>query len=198
MKRAVLFVLFACFACGTSSTRPPPAPASAAPAPASALPAPNEPVPADRAACTKAHEDGRYETASQCFRALYAQSKDATCLLLLGRSLEMSRDLTHAVDAYSEYVATDGADANERKATEMRIRVLKEKIAVAHGAEALYDHARRLEEEGRWGEAASAYQRYLFAKGDSLSYIDRSSMELRITQLREKAATSRPAESPRR
>lgn len=64
--------------------------------------------------------------------------------------------------------------------------------------EQLYAKGEQLEKEGRWEEAANAYQKYVFAMGDALTYIDRSSMELRIKQLREKAATSPPAESRRR
>lgn len=60
------------------------------------------------------------------------------------------------------------------------------RLAVAQSADLLYEHAESLEKEGLWEEAASAYQRYLFAKGDSLSYIRRSSLEVRIKQLREK------------
>jgi hypothetical protein len=57
--------------------------------------------------------------------------------------------------------------------------------------ERLYARGAELEKEGRWEEAANVYQKYVFAMGDALSYIDRSSMELRVKQLREKAATSR-------
>lgn len=60
--------------------------------------------------------------------------------------------------------------------------------------EQLYAEGAALEKAGRWEDAANTYQKYVFAMGDALSYIDRSSMELRIEQLREKAATSRPAE----
>ena len=60
--------------------------------------------------------------------------------------------------------------------------------------EQLYAKGAELEKAGKWEEAANTYQKYVFAMGDALSYMDRSSMELRIKQLREKAATSRPAE----
>ena len=64
--------------------------------------------------------------------------------------------------------------------------------------EQLYAKGEQLEKEGRWEEAANTYQKYVLAMGDALSYMDRSSMELRIKQLREKAATSQSAEPPRR
>lgn len=59
--------------------------------------------------------------------------------------------------------------------------------------EQLYAKGEALEKEGRFEEAANVYQKYVLAMGDALSYMDRSSMELRIKQLREKAA-SRPPE----
>lgn len=55
--------------------------------------------------------------------------------------------------------------------------------------EQLYAKGEALEKAGKWEEAANTYQKYVFAMGDALSYMDRSSMELRIKQLREKAAT---------
>jgi hypothetical protein len=73
--------------------------------------------------------------------------------------------------------------------------------SVAHSTEPpsqneqLYAKGSELEKQGRWEEAANAYQKYVFAMGDAMTHIDRMSMELRIKQLREKAAaTSRPAE----
>ena len=57
--------------------------------------------------------------------------------------------------------------------------------------EQLYAKGEELEKAGKWEEAANTYQKYVFAMGDGLSYMDRSSMELRIKQLREKAATQR-------
>lgn len=60
--------------------------------------------------------------------------------------------------------------------------------------ELLYEIGSALERLGRSKDAADTYQKYVLAKGDMLTYIDRSSMELRIKELREKAATSRPAE----
>ena len=59
--------------------------------------------------------------------------------------------------------------------------------------EQLYAKGEALEKEGRWEEAANTYQKYVLAMGDALSYMDRSSMELRIKQLREKAASTQPA-----
>ena len=55
--------------------------------------------------------------------------------------------------------------------------------------EQLYAKGAELEKEGRWEEAANVYQKYVLAMGDALSYMDRSSMELRIKQLRERAAS---------
>lgn len=66
--------------------------------------------------------------------------------------------------------------------------------AEASQNEQLYAKGAELEKQGRWDEAANAYQKYVFAMGDAMTHIDRMSMELRIKQLREKAATSRPAE----
>jgi hypothetical protein len=60
--------------------------------------------------------------------------------------------------------------------------------------EQLYAKGAELEKDGRWEDAANVYQKYVFAMGDALTTIDRSSMELRIKQLREKAATSRSAQ----
>lgn len=58
--------------------------------------------------------------------------------------------------------------------------------------EQLYAKGEALEKAGQWEEAANTYQKYVFAMGDALSYMDRSSMELRIKQLREKASAQRP------
>jgi hypothetical protein len=52
--------------------------------------------------------------------------------------------------------------------------------------EQLYTKGMQLEKEGRWEEAANAYQKYVFAMGDALTHTDRSSMEVRIIALREK------------
>jgi tetratricopeptide (TPR) repeat protein len=53
--------------------------------------------------------------------------------------------------------------------------------------EQLYAKGAELEKLGRWEEAANTYQKYVLAMGDAMTYIDRSSMELRIEQLREKS-----------
>ena len=156
---------------GCSSPKPEPA-------------SPPAPVPA---LCRKAFDEGRYELSSKCFRELYVRTKDPAHLLLLGRSFELHADRSQAIDAYSEYVAHDAADPAERRTTEMRIQVLRERMAVAQSADLLYAQAQKLDEMERWEEAATAYQRYLYPKRDSLSYLERTKLELRNEPLRVRA-----------
>jgi tetratricopeptide (TPR) repeat protein len=63
--------------------------------------------------------------------------------------------------------------------------------------EQLYTKGMQLEKEGRWEEAANAYQKYVFAMGDALTHTDRSSMEVRIIALRKKVKVAFPFEPPR-
>ena len=186
MKSALVLV----FALGCASPKAEPMSASSPAAPTS-MPAPPVPVAVDRAGCARAFEEGRYELATKCSRALYVQSNDPVHLLAIGRAFELNGDSARAIAAYSEYVAHDGADPVMRDTVVMQIQLLEAKHAVAQSAEILYEHGESLEREGLWEEAASAYQRYLFAKGNTLSYLRRSSLELRIKNLRAKRGGAR-------